>query len=78
MRRSDIAAAATLGIAGMAWAALRSCRVLRVVTFPLRTSTDKATLLSAVDGDVAAVMLGRLAVLEARSEGSGEQAIQYL
>jgi hypothetical protein len=48
------------------------------MTFPLRTSTDKATLLSAVDGDVAAVMLARLAVVRARTVGNGDPAVHFL
>ena len=52
--------------------------ILRVATFPLRTAPDKATWLSTVDGDVAAVMLARLAVLEARASGAGDSAVRYL
>jgi len=48
------------------------------VTFPLRTSTDLNTVLSALDGDVVAVMLARLAVLEAKAYSSGEVAVQFL
>jgi len=41
-------------------------RVVRICTFQIRTSSDLDTIFAALDGDVTAVLLARLAVVQAR------------